>query len=278
MLTPMDEAHWAQYDDKAWFLAQALNTSSFPTYLDGCKTRDDFEDQVRSTFMDSHKTLLMYEEDGAARGWVQAFCIAEEQYAQINLFLTEEGWQAPALNAFLTWAKREWPGMRLDVGFPAENTRACEWLSRHGFERMESSILWMRHGLETAQLPDAPGVRLMGERDEPLFRRLHCDETVYWTAQRVLEEKHLWHVYLYGQTVALLATRGTPMAEVFSIDFAGPDDPNAYFALLTACLRGAQADGAAHVCFLEERDGNESALVKLGFEKICRYEGYTAQL
>ncbi len=278
MLTPMNEVLWAQHADAAWRLAQSLNTSSFPTYLDGCKTRDDFEAQVRSTFTDSNKALFMYEEDGTARGWIQAFSVPEEQYAQISLFLTEDGWQAPALNAFLTWAKWEWPGMQLDVGFPAENTRACEWLSSHGFERMESSVLWMRRGLETAKLPNTPGVRPMGEMDEPLFRRLHCDETVYWTAQRVLEEKHLWHVYLYGQTAALLATRGTPMAEIFGIDFAGPDDPAAYVALLTACLRGAQADGAAHVCFLEEQDGNEPALGELGFQKICRYEGYTAHL
>lgn len=55
-------------------LAQSLNTSGFPTYLDGCKTCDDFEAQVRSTFADSNKTLLMYEADGAAH-----VCFLEEQ-------------------------------------------------------------------------------------------------------------------------------------------------------------------------------------------------------
>lgn len=43
MLRLMEEGEWPRYADHAWHLAQELQTSSFPTYLDGIKTRDDFE-------------------------------------------------------------------------------------------------------------------------------------------------------------------------------------------------------------------------------------------
>lgn len=125
MLTPMTAGDWNVCADAAWRLACSLKTSGFPTYLDGVKTRADFDRKARQGLADERDTLLTFARDGAARGYIHAYFLPEDRYASTCFFLTEDGWQGAALAAFTAWARERWPGARLDLGFPEENEAAC---------------------------------------------------------------------------------------------------------------------------------------------------------
>ncbi len=54
----MTEADWHTCRERAWNLACSLQTSGFPTYLDGVKTRGYFERRVARAFADDTEALL----------------------------------------------------------------------------------------------------------------------------------------------------------------------------------------------------------------------------
>lgn len=283
MLRLMEEGEWPRYADHAWHLAQELQTSSFPTYLDGIKTRDDFEKRVRAGFSDSRDAVMVYQADGIVRGYLHAYHLPKENYASACLFLTENGWQGDMLSELVLWAREKWPGAQLDLGFPTENREACEAVAASGFEPLETSEVCTLRFDGYVSRAAAEGVRRMSSsQDEASFACLHRMPDMFWTAERVLANKANWLVYLHrgddGDDAALLCRKDEAMPEIFGVFYADAFQRDVCCALYTACLNDLKAAGCGNlVVMIEDRDEVE-AICTLGFERRMGYSAYRKRL
>ncbi len=279
MLLPMTAKDWNACADAAWRLACSLKTSGFPTYLDGVKTRADFDCKARQRLADERDVLLTFAQDGAARGYIHAYFLPEDRYVSACFFLTEDGWQGAALAAFTAWARERWPGAQLDLGFPEENEAACAWLRANGFAQIEQSTENMLSLDETPERSVPPEVRRLTDapEDAALLRKLHTDPAMYWTSTRVLASWRNWLVYAYRQDALLLCQRDAETPEIFAVFCPDALRERAVPGLLAACARDARAEGAKRLChFAEEAD--TAAFAAFGFRRIAGYAGFTARL
>ncbi len=280
MLIPMTAERWEVCADQAWSLACSLKTSGFPTYLDGVKTRADFERKARQGLADERDALLTFERDGAARGFIHAYALPEEHYVSTCLFLTEDGWQSAALAEFTAWARGCWPGARLDLGFPAENAAACAWLEANGFTRLEQSTEYMLSLDDAPEREVPPGVRRLtnAPEDAALLRALHTDPAMYWTSERVLADWQDWLVYVNRRDALLMCMRDAALPEIFAVFCPKAMWESAVPGMLAACTRTLRAEGARHLCYFAEDDAEAAVLAEAGFRQIAGYAAFTTRL
>lgn len=276
MLRPMMETDWHTCRERAWNLACSLQTSGFHTYLDGVKTRADFDRRVARAFTDDTETLLMLTDDQSDfRGLIQCFCLREEQYVQTCHFLTEDGWQETALEQFLAYAREHYPGMELNMGFPAENVRAVQSFAKQGLAPVEKSSVWMAHADTWTPGTVPPQVRPLDDENLDAFHRLHDAQDMYWTTERILGAREQWQVLLYGTEAVLYAMTGEPMAEIFGVDDAEGFSAERFVGLVSGLMNRL---AEAHLCYFTESRQEEALLPALGFQSICRYNCYSIRL
>ena len=273
MLTPLYPEAFDRYADWAYALALDLTRSGYPTYADGIKTREDFISRARKGMERESEEILLFSVGGQVCGWIHWFWLAEDRYAQAISFLTASR-TAEAIKEFVAHAAERRPGYALHMGFPEENADAVQWLRQSGFRLLEQSVhhelLFDRYSLR--EVP--PGVSLLsGGDDEAAFRALHTATDMYWTAERILNDRTNWRVYLYGAEAALYARveeNGWP--EIFGM--AGNVTPAAYRALMVHCLNDGKTSGAAHMTYFEEDERMLPILLELGFQVVSRYRCY----
>lgn len=280
MLIPMTAERWDACADQAWRLACSLKTSGFPTYLDGVKTRADFDRRAQQGLADERDALLTFERDGAARGYIHAYTLPEEQYVSTCFFLTEDGWQGAALAEFTAWARQHWPGAQLDLGFPEENASACAWLEANGFKRLEQSLEYMLSLDNAPEREVPPGVRRLtnAPEDAALLRALHTDSDMYWTSERVLADWQNWLVYVNRRDALLMCMRNPALPEIFAVFCPKDLWASAVPGMLAACARALRAEGARHLCYFAEDDAEAAVLAEAGFRRIAGYAAFTTRL
>ncbi len=279
MLKPMTEGDWHTCRERAWNLACSLQTSGFPTYLDGVKTRGYFERRVARAFADDTETLLMLTDDqGGFRGLIQYVCLREERYVQTFHFLTEEGWQEAALEQFVAYAREHNSGMQLDMGFPAENAGALTYFARHGLAPMEEASVWMAHADTWTPGAVPPQVRPLDAENLGAFHRLHDAQDMYWTTERILGTREQWQVLLYGTEAVLYAMTREPLAEIYGVDDAEGFSAERFAGLVSELINRLAEAGPAHLCYFSENCQEEALLPALGFQYVCRYSCYSMRL
>jgi len=274
MLTPITEAEFDRYAPWAYNLAMTAEHSSYPTYRDGIKTREEF--MARSKRDDEE--VLLFRHEGEVRGWIQWYAIAEENYAMTVSFLVENHAEAAAAE-FAEHVAALYPGVTLDIGMDAENAQVCLALEKCGFTLLESSV---NHTIFfDRDLPQHPSanVSLMTAADEADFRRLHNHTDMYWNADRILADGPHWKVYLYRRDHrpegALCCRIMDDWPEVFSIDWeGGAFQPEIYRDLMAVCLRDVKDAGCAHMTYFEEEEQALPILAALGFTRVGHYLGY----
>lgn len=281
MLTRLTEQEFAHYAPWAYDLAMTAEHSSYPTYRDGIKTREDFMQRARLAFTDETEEILLFRHGGKVRGWIQWYVIPEENYAITASFLVED-YVEEAVAEFAVHVAKRMPGATLDIGMSAENEQAVRALEKGGFTLLESSvnhtIFFDRY--QPVTVPE--GVSLMNAEDEADFRRLHDYPGMYWNADRILADRANWNIYLYRQddrAVGVLCCMVGDWPEVFAIEFT--DDvflPEAYRSLMAACLNDVHASGSTHMTYFEEEEHALPILAELGFRRVGRYLAYRKEL
>jgi len=274
VLTRLTDAEFDCYAPWAYGLAMTAEHASYPTYLDGIKTREEFMERARR----EDEEVLLFRHEDAVCGWIHWFAIPEENYAITVTFLVESHAEEAAAE-FSAHVARQYPGATLDIGMDAANKQASHALEKCGFDLIESSV---NHTIffadDQPELPMAD-VSLMTAEDEADFRRLHNDPDMYWNADRILADLSIWRVYLYrreGCAVGTLCCRVQgDWPEVFSAAWEGDAfQPEVYRGLMAACLRDVKAAGCAHMTYFEEEEQALPILAELGFQRVGRYLGY----
>lgn len=279
----MNEADWQLHADHAWQLSQNLRTSGFPSYLDGIKTREDFEQSAQKGLASRYDILLRCETGETTRGYIHAFYLPDEAYASVCLFLFEDGWQEAMLRRFVAWARERWPKAQLDMGFPPENCLSCAALAALGFEMLEQSEMYTLNLGAYTSAPRGESVRPMeGTADETSFARLHRGDDMFWTAERVLEQKEQWLVLLHrgaaGDDAALLCRRDELLSEIFGVFYKNGFDAAACHALYAACLWELKRNECKNLVVMIEGEDEAEQARSLGLERKMGYAAYTTML
>ncbi len=274
-LIPQGAGDFDPLIDWAWGLAADRSRSSYPTYTDGVKTRQDFIRRAREGIIRPDEEILLAWADGRATGWIHWYVLPEEGYAGCCSFLTESR-TAETLAAFEAYAAAKQPGFTLSLGFPGENRAACRWAEENGFtleDELTDTVFHLDGGV---LMSDAPHVERVTRETFPDFRRLHDGTPMFWTSDRIQAAWERWRLFLYrrdGEPLAaayVLDDSGLP--ELFGLD--GAEDENLCRLLLTACLLDAQARGRRHLIYFAERR-KIPLLRSMGFTINGVYHGYT---
>ncbi len=277
MLIPLKREEFDQYIDFIYALALDPAKSGYPTYADGIKTKADFVNRSLRAFERENEGILLYERAGRTAGWIHYYYLSEDKYLDTCSFCVEDG-MGDAIEEFVAFAHERFPGSELYLGFPGENTQAKAVLEAEGFtciERAFNDVFDL--GRYEPRQPNTDVIPVTRENFE-LFRALHAGhEEMYWNSDRLLANMDDWRLLLYmpgGVPMgALQARKDSEMGEIFGMFFPAAYDAEAYWALVTAALNGAKADGAGSMVFFNDRESQADALA-LGFRCVGEYMCY----
>ena len=275
MLTRLTEAEFNRYISWAYSLATTPAHASYPSYMDGVKTREEFITRARRGIDDEE--ILLFTHEGSVCGWIQWYAITEEQYAQTVTCLISEH-QEEALWEFSAHVAARYPGYTLDIGLDGANAATAQALAKAGFTLLDHSVNHTLFFAEYKPEEPLPGTSLLLPGEEEVFRLLHNAPDMYWSAERILANMACWQVYLHrecGKAVAALVCQADKWPEIFAIFFEGDAFRiDVYRSLMTACLNDLHAQGCHHMTCFEEDTNALAVLAQLGFRRVGEYLAY----
>ena len=281
MIRYLKESEFDLYIDFAYELALDLTRSGYPTYTDGIKTKEDFIERAKRYLADERDGILLYERNGRVCGWIMYFTEPEEKYLQTGAFNIESGTKE-ALDEFITFARENFPGFDLHLGFPAENTEAVSALEALGFEKIEESYNNALDYETYALRPEDERVIEITRENYPIFAALHTQDDMYWTAERILPKLDDWKIFAYiegGKALGAVYFRSFPeLSEIFGMDFeGGVHNSDLFRKLLASALNCDKKLGTKHMVFFCEEQEQADALAA-GFRYVGKYVCYKSKL
>lgn len=265
------------YLNRAYELALDPTRSGYPTYLDGIKTKLDFENTVRRGLEEERDhEVLLYEEGGKLAGLICFFYIPDEHFLQTVVFNIEGNTQN-ALEEFADYCGDEFPGYELYLGFPKDNRNAVAYFESNGWNLLEHSYNDVLHFVEYAPVEiDAPIAKVTRDNFAD-FRRLHepIEGDMYWNCDRLHEKLDDWTIWLYYQKeepcAAIYYKDESILTEIFGVDFLdGKFDSVAFRMLLRTALNDCKAKGCEHMVFFND-DESQQVTLDLGFRCVGEY-------
>ncbi|WP_300683343.1 hypothetical protein [Acutalibacter sp. 1XD8-36] len=283
MLRKLYEDGYAQYLDSAYRLALDMSRSCYPTYADGLKTRQDFDEAAKRPFKRDNYTMLLYEQEGKALGLIQYYVLDEDKYVQPDIFCIEQGY-GMAVEEFAEYLHRELPGYTLHFGVSEKNRAAVEALEGLGASRDEVSLVGVMRFEEYSPLPETERVVPVTRENFGAFAELHSqwDGQMYWDNAHLLEALDDWHIYYVqkeGRALAAVYYRYVDGSmEIFGIDFEGDRfDEGCFRALMVRALNESKRDGMKDMTFFHDEE-SRPAVNSVGIRTIDTYFGYSYKL
>lgn len=275
-----------RYQEDAYQLSLELSKSSFPTFSDGIKTKDDFNHMVEKAFTHDHSEILLFTLDNAFQGLIQYYWIPEDHYLGIEVFSIQQAYDE-ALEEFLNHIAEAFPGYKAYLGFPEENKRATTYLQSRGYLPKESSYVYLLHLEEFSGEKENSVVPITTEQFDE-FRLLHDEqEEIYWNSDRLFEAlqkktKNPWHILgLFdksGLAGSIYFTYYKEMMEIFGIDYRDKVfSKKVMKPLMKAALNKGKKDAQKHlIYFAREEEG--SVLQEINMEYLCTYHLFVIDL
>ena len=279
MLNKLMECDFDKHIEFAWELAQDQTKSGYPTYTDGIKTKQDFIAREKETFLKANEEILLFEQDGQVEGWIHYCALPQDNYLDLCVCNIRRGTRT-ALEEFLAYAKENFPGYELYLGFPKCNAEAISLLRERGFDCIDESFHDVLF-LDTYKLlPEIPEIIPVTKENFASFRTLHdqIKEPMYWNSDRLLKSLDTWKIYLYEKNDsaagAIYYMDENVMLEIFGVDFPdGVYNQETFRALLTKALNEGKRTGAKYFCFFTDHDSHPISL-ELGFRPVGQYVCY----
>lgn len=271
-----------EYKEFAYTLSQDFKTSSFPTYLDTLKTKEDFMfiiDRCVKEKVDNAE-ILLYKEEDEVLGLIQYYYLIEDKYLGFEIFNVKRN-IAKAIDEFLDYIKDDFNEYQIHFGFPFENQEAVNHLEEIGFNKGEDSDVFVLHFKDYLPLEEDDNIVKVNKDNWHDFKLLHDKHTdMYWNSDRLYkallnETKYPWHMYLYYENDKAIGsiyfTYVRRMMEIFGIDIL--DNKEIIKPLIIKALNKSKEDGLETMCVFAEED--ESKILKeIGLNYICKYVMY----
>lgn len=272
----------AKYGDLAYDLSLNPAKSSYPTYGDGIKTREDFMADAERAVTKETSELLLFVENGTVEGWMAYFWIPEDGYLQLSGCNLNRGTER-ALTELLELLERRFAGYTTYFGYPGENRDAIRFLQTHGFRCIEEA--WNHSFFFDGYGPQGYGrdVEKISRNNFDKFRAVyHPSQETYWNCGRILETIDDWTIFVYnkddGPVAAVFLQGKQGYFEIYGMEFAGGAfQEDAFRKLLTASLdecKHVNAKFMTYFCGEEEK----RILAELGFQCVGQYVLYSKAL
>ena len=258
-----------------------LTKSSYPTYTDGIKTKEDFVQKARVSFKKDNQEILLFELDGSVEGWIHYYVLKEDAYVSFNAFNINKS-AAQAVDEFITYISEKYSGCILYFGLPADNVEVVSHLEKIGFEKEDENYVDVMFFENYQYLSEENGLVKVTKENFDEFAKIHKahGDDMYWNNERILKAFDEWEMYLFyeeGQAIGaiLYCFIENMMMEIFSIDFIDNQyDETIFRTLLIKALNEGKKSGISSLTFFNEDDGH-SVVQELGFTHISEYVLYT---
>lgn len=188
MLTVLTRKDFTAYIALAYDLVLDPTMAGYPVYYDGIKTREDFIRRAESAFSYPDEEVLLFFGENRDFGWIHYFCLPEDKYIGFVSCGIRNN-KDKALDEFLSYVEKKYPGCNICLGFPEENREAITALLKHNFQVSEE--LW-NNVLDLSDYPSdriCPDIVCISKGNFKLFSGLHAefDEEVF---------RHLLHAVI----------------------------------------------------------------------------------
>lgn len=284
MLIECTKKEFEKYIDFAYELALDLSRSGYPTYRDGIKTKLMFVERLLKAFERDDEQVLLFVRDGDVQGVIHYYWITEDRYLQTIAFCINDGTEQ-ALSEFIAFIGERFKGYEVNMGFPAENTNAVNYLSGRGFECIEDDFNNTAFLDKCGHIPEHSDIVRADKDNFESFRVLHeqYEDDMYWNSDRIFEALDDWIVFVKEKD-------GTPQGavyyedlddgwyEIYGIDIdQGKYAPELFKQLLETAVADARRRGGRFMTFFCEKEYEETAL-ECGFVCIGNYLCFKARL
>lgn len=259
-----------------WPVALDLTHSSYPTYTDGVKTREDLAEDVHRSRRADWGEVLVYVHEGAVNGLL-VIDVVDEEFVSLRICLTH-AYQPECLAEALAYIAQKHPGKTLWLGFAPDNADMLAFAQANGFTLLDDTVNWnIALAAWRPVQPDLPVLPVKRE-NYTAFRALWTDDDMYWNADRIEAALDRWMLFVTadGHGSVACMDEGT-MLEIFGFQYRDGYDEVVHRALMTACLNAAKAHGAQHLTYFS--DPEEAAVMQsLRFRRVSDYRCYEKKL
>lgn len=269
-----------EYSERAYMLALDPSRSSFPSYADGIKTKEDFLAIAKRGFESENEEIYIFEHGGEMRGWIHFYVLTEDKYIGIEAFETD-GFEKEQFADFVALLKEKYTGYEVTAGFPSQNERAVSAAIENGFEIIEESAVNILFFSDYEPQSESGRVEPLTKKNLAVFAKLHDKVEMYWNTKRLTEAYFggdKWRIYLTekdGKAAAIYFVYAENIAEIFGLDFSDGFDGTAAEELLTAALNEAKKNVSAKAMYWFTEDERETQLAKrFGAEKFTDYKAF----
>ena len=269
-----------EYSERAYMLALDPSRSSFPSYADGIKTKEDFLAIAKRGFESENEEIYIFEHGGEMRGWIHFYVMKEDKYISLEAFETD-GFEKEQFADFVALLKEKYTGYEVTAGFPSQNERAVSAAIENGFEIIEESAVNILFFSDYEPQFESGRVEPLTKNNLAVFAKLHDKVEMYWNTKRLTEayfDGDKWRIYLTeknGKAAAIYFVFAGNIAEIFGLDFSDGFDGTAAEELLTAAFNEAKKNVSAKAMYWFTEDERETELAKrFGAEKFTDYKAF----
>ena len=265
------------YKDFAYELSQDFTKSSFPTYLDNIKTKEDFMRVIDNGINRDDEEILLFLENDEVVGWIHYYWIIEDQYIGFQTFNVEKDVEN-AIDEFLEYIDDKYKDFQINFGFPAANEKAINHLIEIGYNNAEESDVFtldMNKYIPKQESECIVEVNIDNYDDFKLLHDSHQD--MYWNSDRLYnallgQTKNKWNMYIYYEDQKPIGNiyfvYVDEMMEIFGIDII--DNKEIIEHLLIKALNKTKEDNIAYSVIFTE-DYESMIAKKVGYDFICKY-------
>lgn len=269
-----------EYSERAYVLALDPSRSSFPSYADGIKTKEDFLAIAKRGFESENEEIYIFEHGGEMRGWIHFYVMKEDKHISLEAFETD-GFEKEQFAEFAALLKEKYAGYEVTAGFPSQNERAVSATIENGFEIIEESAVNILFFSNYEPQPESGRVEPLTKNNLAVFAKLHDKVEMYWNTKRLTEayfDGDKWRIYLTeknGKAAAIYFVFAGNIAEIFGLDFSDGFDGTTAEELLTAALNETKKNVSAKAMYWFTEDESETELAKrFGAEKFTDYKAF----
>lgn len=278
MLIKLENKDFAKYVDWAYNLALDISRSSYPTYTDGIKSKEDFINIALKSLSDPNREILLFLHGGQVLGWINYYIIPEDKYIGLEAFNTEKHTKI-AIKEFEAYCKKRFRGYTLYLGFSSENEEAVSCLKENSYNLLETSYPNIFHFKDYKPLKCSDKIVKIEKENYSLFEKLHkaVDADMFWNSQRIFDNLSNWQILYYSDEKVQCAVyfTGKRIMEIFGVDFSDKNyDTDVLREMIIKCMNICHSLGAEHLYYFSEKDEDE-ILLKLGFKCLGQYNCFS---
>ena len=284
MLKSINKKDFDKYLDFAYSLALDQKTSSYPTYTDGIKTKEDFTVHAKRGLNKKNHHILLFEYEKEIIGWIHYYVLEDDKLIAFEAFNIQHHSQI-AFDEFINYITPKYKNYKIHFGFPEVNCSATSYLKTREFNLIEKSYVNILKLKNYTAKEEAENIIPVDKNNFTEFKKLHDNcGNMYWNSERLYEkiinpnEKSKWYIYLYYQNQKLTGNIYficiNDFMEIFGIDYADKKfNPVIFRNLTIKALNKAKEINVLHLYFFADK--NEHCILQdLGFNHIGNYELY----